>query len=421
MSLDIKSFEISQGVCMKAIKDNRFKTGRLSFTMFLPLEEHSAAKNAVMIYTLQQSCKKYSNLKQLNEKLDSLYGASLNAEVFKLGESQALSISLEGINDRYVLDESSISSQLCEFLCELIFNPNISDSSFKDSEVEKAKLEILDILSEEFSDKRIYAKKRCSELMCEGEAYSISRFGKEGDIESLNGNDVFNAWKSALLKAEISITVLGMFEFDKIANTFKKKFSKLQREYSKFDYVKIKESQKAKYVEDNMDLTQAKLVLGYRVQNIKTFEEKMAYKLMCAILGGTPSSKLFLNVREKLSLCYYCSSSFDPNKCVMFIESGVEDENIQKAKCEISNQLDAIREGDFDEEMISANKLALQNAYLGISDSLGKLENFYTSQLLEDKLRSAEEHADFIASVSKEDIIKCAKNTSLSMIYVLTK
>ncbi len=421
MSLDIKTFEISDGIRMRAVKDDRFKTGRISLTMLLPLTEQTAARNAVMLYTLQQSCNKYSSSKQLNEKLDFLYGASLNAEVFKIGESQALKLSIQGLSDKYIPDNSSISAQLSEFLCELIFNPNTKDLAFVHSEIQKAKLEILDILSEEFSDKRIYAKKRCNELMCEGEAYAISRFGKKEDIEALSDEEIFDAWQSVLLRAKIEITAIGMFDFDKIAKSFEEKFKKIKRDYSPFEYVTIKETQKARYVEDNMDLSQAKLVLGYRAQNVRSFEEKMSYKLMCAILGGTPSSKLFLNVREKLSLCYYCSSSFDSNKCVMFVESGVEDENIQKAKCEISNQLDAIRDADFDEEMISANKLALQNSYLGISDSLGRLESFYLSQLFEDKLRSPEEYADFILGINKNDIIKAAKNTALCMIYILTK
>ncbi len=422
MTTNIKNFDIIEGVSLKAIKDTRFKTGRISFTMFLPLSKDTASRNSVMLYTLEKSCRKYNSFKSLNEKLNSLYGASLMVDVSKLGETQALNISLQGLSDKYAINNESISAEFSSLLCDLIFRPNIAEESFNENEVESAKLEVLDIISAEFSDKRVYARKRCNEFMCKDEAYSLSSIGEKENVIKLTGKDIYTAWRDALSRAKIEMIALGDFDFDAIVNNFTEEFKNIKRNYQDFEYVKVlSNSKKAEYKEENMGLAQAKLVLGYRVEERKTFKEKIAFRLMCAMLGGTPSSKLFLNVREKLSLCYYCSATFDSNKCVMFIESGVEDDNIQKTKIEISNQIDLMREGDFTEEDILANKLALQNVYMGISDSLGRLENFYISQCFQDTVRTPEEYSKALDNVTREEIIEAANSLTLNMIYVLTE
>lgn len=420
---NVKTFNIEDGVSFSFIKSSKFKTGRICFNIFTPLNSQNAAANALAAYSLKNSCEKYKTTVNLNEKLNLLYGANLNVSVSKLGETQVISISINGINGKYLPNEKeSISSKLSDLLCEIIFKPNVNDNSFNKEDILKAKTELLDILSAQYNDKRIYAKKRCNELMCKDEAYSVCSIGQSEDIKKLDGKAAFDAWKNLLLEAKIEINALGEFNFEEILNNFKKNFKNINRNYKEFNYTSLIDiPQKVRYQEDNMKLSQAKLVLGFRAIGVKTREEKMAFRLMCAILGGTAHSKLFLNVREKLSLCYYCSSSYESNKGLMFIESGVEDDNIQKAKGEILNQIDSIKDGNITDEEINANKLSIKNIYMSISDSLVKLEDFYNCQTFEDEKFSPEECAKFISKINKEQIIKAANSLNLNMIYVLTE
>lgn len=420
---NIKTFNISDGVSFKQIKDDKFKTGRISFNIFMPLQSETAAANAVALYSLKNSCEKYKTTTKLNTALNSLYGASLHTNVSKLGETQVLSISIQGLNEKYIINkEESVSLKLASLLCEVIFKPNLVNNEFNKEDILKAKTELLDILSAQYNDKRVYAKKRCNELMCKGEAYSICSIGESEDIRKLDAKCVYNAWKNMLSEARIEINAIGELDFDEILKNFKANFKNINRDYKKFSYTSLIDTpQRVRYHEDNMDLAQAKLVLGFRTIGVKTRKEKMAFRLMCAILGGTVHSKLFLNVREKLSLCYYCSSSFEAHKGLMFIESGVEDDNIQKAKGEILNQIDLIKAGNITDDEIKANKLSLRNIYMGISDSLVRLEDFYLSQTFEDEKFSPEECAEFISKINKDQIIKAANTLNLNMIYVLTE
>ena len=138
---------------------------------------------------------------------------------------------------------------------------------------------------------------------------------------------------------------------------------------------------------------------------------------MSAVLGGTPSSKLFLNVREKLSLCYYCASRYDWNKGIVLIESGVETENIDRAKTEILGQLDEIRAGNVTEEELLAAKLSICNSYRTVGDYLGGLENWYVSQAFCEKIQSPEEAAEEISSVTMEQVVQAANRVVLDTVY----
>ena len=95
--------------------------------------------------------------------------------------------------------------------------------------------------------------------------------------------------------------------------------------------------------------------------------------------------------------------------------------SIEKAKNEILNQLESIKNGDFDITDISSTKLSLSNYYKSLSDSLKSLENFYISQIFDNNILTPEQQAEQINNVTKEDIINAAKKVSLDTIYVLDK
>jgi hypothetical protein len=84
--------------------------------------------------------------------------------------------------------------------------------------------------------------------------------------------------------------------------------------------------------------------------------------LFNAVYGGTPTSKLFMNVREKLSLCYYASSSMDFLKGIMTVHSGIEFDKFNSAREEIMAQLECCRRGEIEEWEIEGARSILKNA-----------------------------------------------------------
>ena len=141
---------------------------------------------------------------------------------------------------------------------------------------------------------------------------------------------------------------------------------------------------------------------------------------MAAILGGTTSSKLFVNVREKLSLCYYCISRYDLYKGILLIDSGVENINIEKARAEILAQLEAICKGDFTEEEQRSALLSLKNSYNSVYESDSSIEGYYFGQILKKTRFTPEMEKEKLEKVTREEIIQVAKKIKLDTVYLLT-
>ena len=176
---------ICDGVSFGNIKDDRFKRGRINATLIVPLDKKTAAANALLSCVLTRSCKKYPDFTSLNRKLDELYGAALYPSFSKFGDFQTVTVSVSGLDDRYALDGKSISSEITELLCSILFEPNITNGHFLEEDFQQEKRQLIENIDAEFNDKRSYAISRCIEIMCRDELFSISRFGSREDVVAL--------------------------------------------------------------------------------------------------------------------------------------------------------------------------------------------------------------------------------------------
>jgi predicted Zn-dependent peptidase len=214
--------------------------------------------------------------------------------------------------------------------------------------------------------------------------------------------------------------VLGDCNPEPVYEGFCKSFQALNRQSAADCRTEVVRTvEKVKDVTEKQDIAQSKLVLGFRAGTAVPDENVAAAKLLSALYGGTPHSKLFLNIREKLSLCYYCSSRYDSNKGILYVESGVETQNIEKAKAEILLQLEEIKKGNFDDEELNSAKMSMCNSYRTLGDYLGGLESWYVSQTFQNKIQTPEEAAVAISSVTREQIIEAANKVTLDTVYRL--
>ena len=412
--------EISNGVNFNVIKDKRFKTGRVSVTMFLPLDSKTASSYALLPFVLTNSCQKYPNFTSLNQKLADLYGASLFSDVSKIGDMQALTISVSFLDNKFALDEENLSSQLTKLLCDVLFDPLIENGAFKQEIVEQERRQLIELIDSEYNDKRILAKTRCEQLMCKDEKFGISRLGDKETLLKLTPEDVFDAWKTALRTARIEIMALGDLDESSALENFKNAFSRINREnVINYKTQIIGKATKIKEQYDDLDIAQSKLVMGFRTGAALQDDEVMPVRVAVALFGATPQSKLFLNVREKLSLCYYCSAKYDRNKGIMLVQSGVEKKNIKRAKDEILNQLDEIKKGNSTDAELDDTKRSLANSYRNIGDILSGLENFYLSQAFDDEFLPPEQFIEKMYKVSREQVINAANLITLDTVYAL--
>lgn len=412
---------LCDGVNFRHIKDERFKTGRISANFMLPLDSNTASANAMIPYMLRRASREYPDFTRLNERLSELYGATLHADVHKLGEVQVLTLSAASLDDRYTLSGEKISKELAGLLCGILFDPPLQDGLFKQDDFEQEHRQMVELIDSEFNDKRTYARQRCEELMCSEERFGVNRLGTRNDMQSLTSAELTEAWRNALKTARIELMLLGNFDPDPVQQGFSEALSKIQREKTVQCSTQVRHTAgSVREFNDKMDVAQCKLVMGFRSGIAEPQEETMAARLMTVLYGGTPHSKLFANVRERMSLCYYCSSRYDRNKGIMMVESGVEAANMEKARTEIIRQLEEVKLGHFDDNELAAAKLSLANNFRTISDYLSAMESWSLLQTFDRKAYTPFEAADEVEKITRDEVIFAANRVTLDTVYTLT-
>lgn len=413
--------EVAEGIRICNYKTNRFKTGRISFNIAVPLGENASAY-AILPYLLSRSCSKYTDFSELNSRLAELYGATVVGSVTKLGESQIVRISMNMIDDKFALDDESICAQCCELLSQLIFNPNVENGVFSNEEVKREKRFLLERIESEKNDKRVYALRRCEEIMCENEAYGINCYGNARDVEALTPQKIYDAWKTLLEKGVIQINVVGNADEKVISELVKTQISRINRcEVYKLDTDIIEKANDVKTVEEKLPINQGKLVMGYRAGLTKQDEDFSSMRVMVDLFGGAPYSKLFMNVREKMSLCYYCSSRLFRQKGIIMVQSGIEEENKEKAIKEIGNQLKEMQNGDFTQDDLNSSIAGLKDTLLRVLDTPEDIDAWGYAQITEKLFKFPDVLAKEIDKVTCDEVKEAAKRVTLDTIYMLSK
>ena len=411
---------INDGVELICARTNRFKTNELSISFVVPLKEETAAANALLAFLVSQTTKEYPTLAEFNKKLAMLYGASIHTFITKLGENQCITLEASCLDDRFSIDGENISTEVFDFLCKLIFEVKLDEKgNFFEEDIQREKRLLIERIESEENDKRIFALRRLEEIMFEDEPYGINRYGSRKGISSVNSDMLKKALEYLINCAKIQITVVGNSESEKIAEIANKYFGSLKRSYAPpACSVFIPQAKEIKSATDRMEVKQGKLVLGFRVNNQSEFKSNPEMRLFSDIFGGGPYSKLFNNVREKLSLCYYCSARYDRRKSTVIIQCGCEEENMQKAVDEILAQLEDIKQGNVEEEL-EAGKMAISDAINSVNDDSISLLSWYANQICDEEILTPAQSSDENRRVTREDICRCAGLLSLDTVYKL--
>ena len=421
MDLDFNRSVISDGIYFTQIRNKKFKNNRISVTLAAPLSEESAASYAVLPFVLRKGFRGCPDAAQFSRLLSSLYGASCDYDIRKAGDIQLLTLSICAIDDRFSLGGENITAEISKILCSLLLDPVIEGGAFSEKTFETEKQALIDSINAELNDKIALAKAKCQQLMLEGHPAAISKYGTLQSAKALDRRDVFDAYNTLLKKARIEIMFTGSGDAEAAKEIFTSSFlSSCEREkpFEISSCIKQPAREIRKFTE-NYNITQSKLSLGFTCSTAIGDEDEAAMKAMSVILGGAPFSKLFLNVREKLSLCYYCSAAYDNFKGAIYINSGIEAENREKAQTEILAQLESLQNGELTDEELENTRKLLKNAYDGISDSIVRSENFFLTRLIFSLDTTPDEELSALLSVSREDIINAARKVSLDTIYFM--
>lgn len=415
--------ELMPGVFLSHLRSDKFKTACMSVTLLTQLRRETAAMNAVIPFVLNRGTTRYGDMEQLSRRMDELYGAAVEPVVRRIGEIQCIGFYGSFPEPDYLPGGEALLGDTCALMAQLLLDPATRGGLLLPQYVDSEREKLLDIIRSRMNDKRSYALTRCIEEMCCYEDFAVSRFGSESEAENIHYKKLTRHYRELIQTCPVEIFYCGKTDFKAVSAAMREAFSTMPRGEIDYDIgtdlrMNAVEDH-VRFVEEEMDVTQGKLVLGFRLGECMEEPDIPALYVFNAVYGSGATSKLFMNVREKLSLCYYASSAVYLHKGIMLVSSGIEFDKLDAARDEILAQLDSVRRGEITDDELCSAKKSVASDLRAVQDSIGELEGFYLSQALDGLDYGPAELAALAEDVTKEDVQAIAKSIECDLIYFL--
>lgn len=409
--------KIADGVYFSSITDKRYKKNLISVAFSTQLSEDTATENVIVPVLLTKCNSKLPTYKAFNNKMSRLYASGIGGTAGRQYDLQTISFGAYYLDDIYALSGEKMTGIMTDILIDCLTSPVTENGVFSEKFVEFEKKTVIDNIETAINDKRSYAIERAMKTICKGEPASVCSYGTVEKAKLITPDSAYKAYRRMLETMPCEIICTGCSDFDGVAEKFAAAFEKAGRHDIENTTIALSPVKtQTEEVTERLTVNQSKLVLGFKSHS----DDDAALVLLQKIFGGTTSSKLFRNVREKMSLCYYCSAARNDLKGIMLVNSGVENENIEKTKEAVIDQLEEIKNGNFTNEDINFAEMAIKNDFKSVADSAGNVSNWYFDCIRKNDIVTPEEKLGRYLGVSKERIIAAAKSMVLDSVYVLT-
>jgi len=417
LNIDYERREIARGVYLNIIKDKRFNSNFASVLFITPFSKEEASARAFVPGILSVSNANYPTRAELNRKLLSLYNASLNTSSVVSGNNYITGYYASCINDKNAFDGENVTEETVRLMVDCILNPKVVDGVFDPKEFAILKQELIDTIDTEINNKRGYALTLANEIIFRDEPVSVRYYGTKAMAQALTNERAYEIYLDTLHNADIEITIAGD-GIEASAKFLEETFSELERPEGNniIFYDKSPLKAEVETVDVKGDVQQTRLVMAYKGDSKNVYVDK----LMTAMFGGVATSKLFMNVREKLQLCYSCNANYKEYKNTLIVESGIDAMNLDVAIKEIDIQLKAIAQGDFTDEELYNTKLMISGAFKSNYDSLFALGMWYDVQHRRGTCYTPDEVIEIFHSITREQIMECAGTYKLDTVFTLS-
>ena len=421
--MEYSRVEIRPGVWLTHLREEKFKTACFSVNLLSQLSRQTVSMNALIPFVLHRGTKLYPDMQSLSERQEELYGTVIEPVVRRIGEIHCCGFFAGFPEDVYLPGDESVLTEAIGLTLNLLLDPVTRGGLLLPDYVDSEREKLLDLIAARVNNKRSYAVLRCMEEMCAFEDYAAGRLGDEAGARAINYKKLSKHYRSLLQTCPIELFYCGHADVKKVRTILQDQLATLPRGEIDYDIgTEIRMNsveEQPRLTEEEMDVAQVNLVIGWRLGECMEDPDFPALYVFNELFGGSATSKLFLNVREKLSLCYYVSSLVDIRKGLLLVSSGVQEQNIEKAKEEIFAQLEAVKNGGFSAEELDAAKAGAASDMRSVPDSQAALEGFYLSQALAGTDYGPREMAELITEVTADRVAAIAASTICDQIYLL--
>lgn len=416
----IHTLQLTPGVLLRYCPDSRFKKGAISIQLLRPMCEGENAPNALLPAVLLRGTEHYPDLQTITQRLDDLYGASIGTMVRRIGDIQTVGFYLSFMEDRFALPGDEILAPMIDFLEETMLRPKLVDGMLDPEFVEGEKRNLISTIESELNDKRAYAAGQMLRRMCQGDSFAVPRLGRKEAVAQISADALTAHYYHILRHSPVEIFYAGSADMETVAALLMPlaKRIALEPETMPRQTVFTAKAEPSEFSEE-MDIAQSKLSMGFTCGIANQSDDFAAMQVFNALYGAGMTSKLFVHVRERLSLCYYANSAYYGSKGIVTVSCGIDEENCELAKAEILGQLEACKQGDITPEELDGAKKAILSSLRGTPDSPGSLESFYATAGISGLKWDIPEYMDRVAAVTAEDIARVAKTLELHTVFLL--
>ena len=415
----IHTIALRPGITLRCFPDNRFKQSCLSLQFVRPMRGEEASLNALLPAVLLRGTKKRPDLRAIVLRLDDLYGASVGTQVRRVGDYQTTGMYCSFIEDRYALDGDAVLQPMVEFLEELLLEPVLEDGVFSRDFVESEKKNLTATIEAQRNDKRAWASAQLLRTMCREDSFGIPRLGYAGDVTKITAQSLYDHYRRVLRESPVELFYAGSGEPEAVAAMLKPLFAKIERNYVNLPAQTSFHDAGGKDVTERMEVAQGKLCMGF-VTDITLRDPRFVAMQLCnTILGAGMISKLFVQIREKLSLCYDISSGYHGTKGILTVAAGIDCDKDELVRAQVLEQLNACVRGEITQQELIAGKEALYSSLRGTHDSAGAIESYYSTAVLSGLGMTPEEYMRAAEKIQVADVAAAAATLKLHSVYFL--
>ncbi len=415
----IQVFELFPGVTLRYFADSRFKQGCLSFQLVRPMAAEEAAMNALLPAVLLRGTKQYPDLRAITLHLDDLYGASVSALVRRIGDYQTTGLYCGFMEDRYAMGGDEILAPMVDFLRQLLLEPVMEGEGFFADFVESEKKNLISTIESELNDKRVYAGTQLLKTMCAEDTFGIPRLGDKESVEKVNAAALYQHYQRILRQSRIELFYVGSAAPERIIPLLKDMLAGIDRCYVNLNAQTPFHDAGGRHAREKMEITQSKLCMGFVTPITNRTKEFAAMQLLNTVFGAGMTSKLFMNVREKMSLCYSIGSGYYGTKGIITVSAGIDAEQEETVRNEILCQLNACQTGDITEEELTAAREAVLSGLRTVHDSPGSIEGYHSTAALSGIGLTVEDYRNAVQAVKIPDVVAAAKTLKLHSSFFL--
>lgn len=411
--------EIIKGVHLHFIQSEKFKTNKIKVRFSAPMSEKTIAGRVLTASMLETSNALYPTSQAFREKLANLYGANYSTSLSRRGLVHYLDINLSFVRDQFLSRKNMLADEMLDFLKASLFFPLSNGKAFDAKTFEIEKRNVLTDLEAEIENHFYHAHRELNNLFYDLPEMRIPRVATIELVEKETAETSFAAFQQMLNQDQIDFFFIG--DFNEIA---------VREKIQEFHFSEREQHLQLSYQQNYSNITREKLEqrdvhqsiveLAYHFSSQYGDRGHLPLIVLNGLLGGFAHSKLFVNVREKESLAYTISSSFDIFSGLMRIYAGIDRTNRTKTIALINRQILDLKRGHFTDEELEQTKNMLKNSILLAQDRQNTLiERAYMSSVLGKKFLSLEAWLKALENVSKADLIEAAQQLKLQAIYFM--